>query len=174
MIGVQDASLLATPPARRPRCEPSWLRSTQHSIKTALLREHRRAGQSFYVVPRIEDIEPTAAELRSLVPEFSLLVAHGDMDAVEMDETMVHFASGDGDILLSTNIIENGLDVPAPIPSSCSAPTGSVWLNAAGSGEAGRKASLISSPKPARRFSRRRARGCRRCWPSTVSARVLP
>ena len=61
---------------------------------------------------RIEDIEPTAAELRRLVPDLSLLVAHGDMKASEMDEAMVAFANGAADILLSTNIIENGLDVP--------------------------------------------------------------
>jgi transcription-repair coupling factor (superfamily II helicase) len=82
------------------------------SVKTALIREHRRAGQSFCVVPRIEDIEPTRVELSKIVPDLSVLVAHGDMNPFEIDEAIVNFANGDGDILLATNIIENGLDVP--------------------------------------------------------------
>jgi transcription-repair coupling factor (superfamily II helicase) len=112
MVGVQEASLLATPPARRRPVRTELAPFDAASLKVALVREHRRAGQSFCVVPRIEDIEPTAAELRRLVPDLSLLVAHGDMKAAEMDEAMIAFANGDADILLSTNIIENGLDVP--------------------------------------------------------------
>jgi transcription-repair coupling factor (superfamily II helicase) len=112
MVGVQEASLLATPPARRRPVRTELAPFDAASVKMALIREHRRAGQSFCVVPRIEDIEPTAAELRRLVPDLSLLVAHGDMKASEMDEAMVAFANGAADILLSTNIIENGLDVP--------------------------------------------------------------
>lgn len=112
MVGVQEASLLSTPPARRRPVRTELAPFDRASVKTALIREHRRAGQSFCVVPRIEDIEPTLAELRKLLPELSVLVAHGDMNAAEMDEAIVTFANGDGDILLSTNIIENGLDVP--------------------------------------------------------------
>ncbi|MBZ9678541.1 DEAD/DEAH box helicase [Mesorhizobium sp. ES1-1] len=112
MVGVQEASLLASPPARRRPVRTELAPFDAASLKVALIREHRRAGQSFCVVPRIEDIERTAAELRRLVPELSLLVAHGDMKAAEMDEAMIAFANGDADILLSTNIIENGLDVP--------------------------------------------------------------
>jgi transcription-repair coupling factor (superfamily II helicase) len=112
MVGVQDASLLATPPARRRPVRTELAPFDPASVKTALIREHRRAGQSFCVVPRIEDIKPTMAKLRKLVPELAMLVAHGDMDASEMDEAVVRFANGGGDILLSTNIIENGLDVP--------------------------------------------------------------
>lgn len=112
MVGVQEASLLATPPARRRPVRTELAPFDAASLKVALVREHRRAGQSFCVVPRIEDIKPTAAELRRLVPDLSLLVAHGDMKAAEMDEAMIAFANGDADILLSTNIIENGLDVP--------------------------------------------------------------
>ncbi|WP_281040049.1 helicase-related protein, partial [Mesorhizobium sp. M8A.F.Ca.ET.021.01.1.1] len=81
-------------------------------IKTALIRERRRSGQSFCVVPRIADIEATATELRNLVPDLSLLIAHGELKPAAMDDAMVRFANGEGDILLSTNIIENGLDVP--------------------------------------------------------------
>jgi len=112
MVGVQETSLLSTPPARRRPVRTELAPFDRASIKTALMREHRRAGQSFCVVPRIEDIESTLADLRKLVPDFSLLVAHGDMKSSEMDDAIVRFANGDGDILLSTNIIENGLDVP--------------------------------------------------------------
>jgi transcription-repair coupling factor (superfamily II helicase) len=112
MVGVQEASLLATPPARRRPVRTELAPFDRGSVKTALVREHRRAGQSFCVVPRIEDIEPVLAELTGMVPDLSVLVAHGGMDASEMDEAMVSFANGEGDILLSTNIIENGLDVP--------------------------------------------------------------
>jgi len=112
MVGVQEASLLSTPPARRRPVRTELAPFDRASVKTALIREHRRAGQSFCVVPRIEDIEPTLAELRKLLPELSVLVAHGDMNTAEMDDAIVNFANGDGDILLSTNIIENGLDVP--------------------------------------------------------------
>jgi transcription-repair coupling factor (superfamily II helicase) len=112
MAGVQEASLLATPPARRRPVRTELAAFDAASVKMALIREHRRSGQSFCVVPRIEDIEPMKDALRRLVPDLSLLVAHGDMKAAEMDEAMIAFANGDADILLSTNIIENGLDVP--------------------------------------------------------------
>lgn len=112
MVGVQEASLLATPPARRRPVRTELAPFDAASVKMALIREDRRSGQSFCIVPRIEDIEPTTDALRRLVPDLSLLVAHGDMKAAEMDEAMVAFANGNADILLSTNIIENGLDVP--------------------------------------------------------------
>ena len=76
------------------------------------MRERRRGGQSFVVCPRIEDIEPMAKRLATLVPELAVLVAHGKMPAAEIDDAMVRFADGDGDVLLATNIIESGLDVP--------------------------------------------------------------
>jgi transcription-repair coupling factor (superfamily II helicase) len=82
------------------------------AVREALIREHRRGGQSFVVCPRIEDIEPMAARLRALVPGLEILVAHGDLKPSDMDEVMVRFADGDGDVLLATAIVESGLDVP--------------------------------------------------------------
>jgi transcription-repair coupling factor (superfamily II helicase) len=81
-------------------------------VRTALLREKDRGGQSFVVVPRIQDLAGLAARLERLTPELALLQAHGDMPAAEIDDAMVLFASGWGDVLLATNIIEAGLDVP--------------------------------------------------------------
>src|SRR5690606_37782231 len=112
LVGLQQLSLIATPPARR---QPIRTTSTEYdaqTVRTALLRERSRHGQSFVVVPRIEDIEPMSAQLARLVPELAVLQAHGKMPAQEIDEAMVAFAAGDGDVLLATNIIESGLDVP--------------------------------------------------------------
>jgi len=112
MVGVQEVSLLTTPPARRRPVRTSLAAFDNASMRTGLMREYRRGGQSFVVVPRIEDIEAVEAILRKIVPELSVKVAHGKMPAATIDEAIVGFADGDGDVLLATNIIENGLDVP--------------------------------------------------------------
>jgi transcription-repair coupling factor (superfamily II helicase) len=112
MIGVQDVSILATAPSKRRPVRTSLTPVDRAAMRVALMREYRRGGQSFLVVPQIEDIDRVRAMLGEIVPELSVQVAHGKMKAAEMDEVMVRFADGDGDILLSTNIIESGLDVP--------------------------------------------------------------
>jgi transcription-repair coupling factor (superfamily II helicase) len=104
LIGLQQLSVIATPPARR--------QPIRTVVRTALLRERTRGGQSFVVVPRIEDMAPLAEKLAKSVPELAIVQAHGKMPAAEIDEAMVRFAGGDGDVLLATNIIEAGLDVP--------------------------------------------------------------
>jgi transcription-repair coupling factor (superfamily II helicase) len=111
-VGLQSLSVIATPPARRQPIRTFLTPFDDATVREALIREHRRSGQSFVVCPRVEDIEPMAARLRALVPELDLLVAHGQMPAEEIDATMVRFADGEGDVLLATNIIESGLDVP--------------------------------------------------------------
>ncbi|MEJ8307865.1 DEAD/DEAH box helicase [Agrobacterium larrymoorei] len=112
MAGVQEVSLLTTAPSRRRPVRTSLATLDRTSMRTGLMREYRRGGQSFVVVPRIEDIEGVEKILETIVPELSVRVAHGKMPAATIDETIVGFAAGDGDILLATNIIENGLDVP--------------------------------------------------------------
>lgn len=112
MVGVQDVSLLTTPPSKRRAVRTSVTVVDRPSIRAGLMREHRRGGQSFVVVPRIEDIEAIQRLLETTVPELSVKVAHGKMPAAAIDETVVSFAAGEGDILLATNIIENGLDIP--------------------------------------------------------------
>lgn len=112
MVGLQEVSVIATPPARRRPIRTFLTPFDPASVRMALLRERRRGGQSFFVVPRIEDIDPLAARLAELAPELSVRVAHGGLAAAAADEVMVGFAEGEGDILLATNIIESGLDVP--------------------------------------------------------------
>jgi transcription-repair coupling factor (superfamily II helicase) len=112
LVGVQQLSVIATPPARRQPIRTAVGTFDKDIVRAALLRERSRGGQSFVVVPRIEDMEPLAATLASLVPELEVLQAHGKMPAAEIDDAMVRFGSGDGDVLLATNIIEAGLDVP--------------------------------------------------------------
>ena len=112
LIGLQPMSVLATPPARRQPIRTEVGPFDAQRLRTALLRERSRGGQSFVVVPRIEDMEPLRAELEKLVPELGVALAHGKLPAVEIDEAMVGFAAGTGDVLLATNIIEAGLDVP--------------------------------------------------------------
>jgi transcription-repair coupling factor (superfamily II helicase) len=112
MLGLQDVSVIATPPVRRQPIRTFLTPFDPVTVRAALLRERQRGGQSFVVCPRIEDIEPMAARLTELVPELKVVTAHGKLPADEMDAVMVSFADGEGDVLLATNIIESGLDVP--------------------------------------------------------------
>ncbi|UAK25666.1 TRCF domain-containing protein [Sphingomonas nostoxanthinifaciens] len=112
LVGLQQLSVIATPPARRQPIRTSVGPFVPETVRTALLREKSRGGQSFVVVPRIEDMAALAAQLEKIVPELELVQAHGKMPALEIDDAMVRFGRGDGDVLLATNIIEAGLDVP--------------------------------------------------------------
>lgn len=111
LVGLQELSVLGTPPARRRPIRTLVAGGDDATLRQALMRERRRGGQSFVVVPQIEDIEPVAERLRGLMPDLSLRVAHGGLPPREIDATMVGFAAGDGDVLLATAIIESGLDV---------------------------------------------------------------
>ncbi|MBB4856809.1 transcription-repair coupling factor (superfamily II helicase) [Novosphingobium chloroacetimidivorans] len=112
LVGLQQLSIIATPPARRQPIRSTVASFDDAQVRLALLRERSRGGQSFVVVPRIEDLAGLAERLARLVPEMTVLQAHGKLPAADLDETMVRFAAGDGDVLLATNIIEAGLDVP--------------------------------------------------------------
>lgn len=112
LVGLRQLSVIATPPARRQPIRTAVSAFAPETLRAALLRERARGGQSFVVVPRIADMAPLADQLAKLVPELELLQAHGKMPAAEIDEAMVRFGRGDGDVLLATNIIEAGLDVP--------------------------------------------------------------
>jgi transcription-repair coupling factor (superfamily II helicase) len=112
LVGLQELSIIATPPARRQPIRTFLTAFDPATARQALMRERRRRGQSFVVCSRVEDIEPMREQLARIVPELRVLVAHGQMPPTETDDVMVRFADGEGDILLATNIIESGLDVP--------------------------------------------------------------
>jgi transcription-repair coupling factor (superfamily II helicase) len=112
LVGLQDLSVIATPPYLRQPTRTIVAAFDDRLVQHALMRERAQGGQSLFVCPRIEDIAPMRARLKKIVPHLKLLVAHGKMPAAEMDGIIVAFADGDGDVLLATNIVESGLDLP--------------------------------------------------------------
>ncbi len=112
LIGLYDLSLLTVPPVARQPVRGFVLPFDPAVVRAALMREARRGGQSFVVCPRIEDIAPLAGRLAELVPELVVAPAHGKMRGEQLDRVMLHFAQGRTDVLLSTSIIEAGLDIP--------------------------------------------------------------
>ncbi len=110
--GLKELSIIATPPVDRLAVRTFVMPVDRVVIREALLREHYRGGQSFYVCPRIEDQAKLLEDLRALVPELRVGVANGRMGAKELEEVMVAFDDGTLDVLLATNIIESGLDIP--------------------------------------------------------------
>ncbi|WP_103761157.1 transcription-repair coupling factor [Roseovarius confluentis] len=112
LSGVRDLSIIGTPPIDRLSIRTYVSEFDTVTIREALLREHYRGGQSFYVVPRISDIAEIEDFLRTHVPEVSFVVAHGQMAAKELDERMNAFYDGKYDVLLATTIVESGLDIP--------------------------------------------------------------
>src|SRR5207247_1639106 len=84
----------------------------EESVRQALSREHARGGQSFYLHNRVETIEEAAEKLQQLCPGLRLLVAHGKMAERALEDRMHAFLRGDADVLVSTTIIESGLDIP--------------------------------------------------------------
>lgn len=112
LSGVRDMSLIATPPLDRLAVRTFVLPFDSVVIREAILREHYRRGQIFYVCPRIEDLPKVAELLRTVVPEVSFAVAHGRMSAAQLENVMLAFCEGAYEVLLSTNIIESGIDIP--------------------------------------------------------------
>ncbi|NDW05662.1 DEAD/DEAH box helicase [Jiella pacifica] len=112
LVGLQDLSVIETPPVARQSVRTAVAAFDEAAVQSALRREKLRGGQSFVVCPRIEDLAPMAERLRALAPELELVTAHGEMCAGDIDAVMLGFADGEGDVLLATNIIESGLDVP--------------------------------------------------------------
>lgn len=113
MIGIKDLSLIATPPIDRLPVRTSILPYDAVVIRDALMREKFRGGRSFYVAPRIKDIDNIEKQLQQIVPELKFKTAHGQMPSTQIDQIMNEFCDGKFDILLSTTIIESGIDIPS-------------------------------------------------------------
>jgi transcription-repair coupling factor (superfamily II helicase) len=112
LSGVRDLSIIGTPPIDRLAIRTYVSEFDALILREALLREHYRGGQSFYVVPRITDLPEIEEFLRDHVPEVSFVVAHGQMAAGALDDRMNAFYDGKYDVLLATTIVESGLDIP--------------------------------------------------------------
>ncbi|WP_185961499.1 transcription-repair coupling factor [Telmatospirillum sp. J64-1] len=113
LTGVREMSIIATPPVDRLAVRTFVLPFDGVIIREAILRERYRGGQVFYVCPRLADMDKVADRLRKLVPEVKFVMAHGRMAASELEETMTAFSEGKYDVLLATNIIESGIDMPS-------------------------------------------------------------
>jgi transcription-repair coupling factor (superfamily II helicase) len=112
LAGLRDISIIETPPEGRQAIRTHVGEYDEELMRTALAREHERGGQSFYLHNRVETIEEAQAKLQELCPELRFLVAHGQMKERELENRMVEFLRGDADVLVSTTIIESGLDIP--------------------------------------------------------------
>jgi transcription-repair coupling factor (superfamily II helicase) len=113
LTGVREMSIIATPPVDRLAVRTFIMPFDSVVIREALQRERFRGGQVFCVVPRIEDLQRMSDRLREIVPEASTIQAHGRLAPTELERVMTEFGDGKYDILLSTNIVESGLDMPA-------------------------------------------------------------
>jgi transcription-repair coupling factor (superfamily II helicase) len=113
LSGVREMSLIATPPTDRLAVRTFIMPFDSVVIREAIQRERFRGGQIFCVAPRVEDLDSLAERLTSIVPDARLVQAHGRLTPTELERVMTEFSDGKYDILLSTNIVESGLDMPA-------------------------------------------------------------
>ncbi len=112
LTGARDMSTIETPPQDRLPVETIVTQYDERLIRDAIQREINRGGQVFYLHNRVIDIESVAHKLRTLLPNARMVVGHGQMHADDLEEVMTKFINGEADVLLSTTIIESGLDIP--------------------------------------------------------------
>jgi transcription-repair coupling factor (superfamily II helicase) len=112
LSGLRDISVIETPPEGRRPIRTYVGEYDEGVVRLALDREKERGGQSFYLHNRVETIEEAAAKVQQLCPSLRVAVAHGQMRERELEEKMHSFLRGDADVLVSTTIIESGLDIP--------------------------------------------------------------
>jgi transcription-repair coupling factor (superfamily II helicase) len=112
LSGLRDISIIETPPQGRRPIRTTVGEYDEEAVRLALTREASRGGQSFYLHNRVETIEEAARKLQQLCPDLRFLVAHGQMRERELEEKMHAFLRGDADVLVSTTIIESGIDIP--------------------------------------------------------------
>jgi transcription-repair coupling factor (superfamily II helicase) len=112
LAGFRDLSVIASPPVHRLPVVTKVAPLSDAAIVAALLREQRRHGQSFLICPRIQDLDPMLARVQSMAPDLRIVCLHGKLSADEIDDRMMSFVEGAADVLLATNIVESGLDIP--------------------------------------------------------------
>ena len=112
LTGARDMSTIQTPPHDRLPVETIATPYDERTIRDAIKRELNRGGQVFFLHNRVTTIEVMRAKLQELVPDARIVVGHGQMDADDLEEVMTKFVNGEADVLLSTTIIESGLDIP--------------------------------------------------------------
>ena len=113
LSGIREMSIIATPPVDRLAVRTYITPFDPVSIREALLREKYRGGQAYYVAPRISDLPELTKFLRADVPEVKFVVGHGQMAATQLEDVMAAFYEGRYDVLVSTTIVESGLDIPS-------------------------------------------------------------
>ena len=112
LSGIRDISTINTPPKQRIPVQTVVSELTDSLIKDAVCRELSRNGQTFILYNRVEDIYLFADKVRSIVPSARIIVAHGQMPERELEDSIMRFYNGEGDVLIATTIIENGIDIP--------------------------------------------------------------
>ncbi len=112
LSGLRDISIIETAPEGRRPIRTTVGEYDEALIQAALIREHARGGQAFYLHNRVETIDEAARKLADLCPDLRFLVAHGQMPERDLEERMHSFLAGDADVLVSTTIIESGIDIP--------------------------------------------------------------
>ena len=112
LTGARDMSTIQTPPHDRLPVETIATPYDERTIRDAIQREMNRGGQTFFLHNRVMTIDTMLAKLKSLVPQARIVVGHGQMHADDLEEVMTKFVNGEADVLLSTTIIESGLDIP--------------------------------------------------------------
>ena len=112
LMGARDLSVIATPPPNRQPVQTELHVFDEILIRDAVARELKRGGQVFFVHNRVKDIEEMAGTILRLVPDAKITYAHGQMDGELLEKRMMKFVEGEYDVLVSTNIIESGLDIP--------------------------------------------------------------
>ena len=112
LLGIRDISSLATPPAGRNSVSTEICHYEPERVREAILRELNRDGQIYFVHNRVHDIQRVKFELEKLVPEARIEYGHGQMNEHELEKRMARFVEGEADLLISTTIIESGIDIP--------------------------------------------------------------
>src|SRR5690625_12135 len=112
LLGVRDLSVIETPPENRFPVQTYVVESSPILIKEAIEREMSRGGQVYYLHNRVDSIDKKARDIAEIVPDARIAVAHGQMNESQLEHVMMSFLEGEYDVLVSTTIIESGVDIP--------------------------------------------------------------